>query len=278
MVYRIDVSTASATPPVPGTPGTEGFPTAGSPGTVPATIIDPYFIYALGEELRNIALGGGQTPTKSLVNQALTAIQIIAGLGAAGQNVVTGSYQMVESDLGKIILVDSTSAATITLLPLPASNGVTTMPNYTGAVVIRNIGSAPVTIAPATGGILDMTVKTLRTAQSCGLLPASDINSWRQLWNDAPSFQTITDQTANRALGTIYTNTNSSPMAVGVTAQSTSTGNNLQILVNGITVTVVGVPASGVEGSVFAIVPPGATYEVSAEVGSFTLQHWSETV
>jgi hypothetical protein len=75
MVYRLDVPTASATPPVVGTVGTEGFPTAGEPGVTPPAIIDPYWAYALCEEIRNVVLGAGITPQKSLVNQLASAIQ-----------------------------------------------------------------------------------------------------------------------------------------------------------------------------------------------------------
>lgn len=79
MVYRIDVPTASNTPPPVGNVGQEGYPTAGNPGITPPTTIDPYWAYSLCEEIRNVVVAAGLTPTKGNVAQLLQAIQSLPG-------------------------------------------------------------------------------------------------------------------------------------------------------------------------------------------------------
>ena len=77
MVYRYDGTDGISTPPSPGAVGAEVFPTPGNPPTVLPSEIDLYWIYSLCEEIRNVVVAAGFTPTKGLVNQLLGAIHAL---------------------------------------------------------------------------------------------------------------------------------------------------------------------------------------------------------
>lgn len=75
-MFRIDVPTAAGIIPVPAAPGTPGYFTNGNPGTsTPATIVDQDFLNMIQEELYAIATALGASPSKTVRNQCLTAIQ-----------------------------------------------------------------------------------------------------------------------------------------------------------------------------------------------------------
>src|SRR5262249_36256501 len=74
-MHRIDNPNAAAAKPTPNPPGTPGFFTAGSPltGTQP-TIVDFDWLNTVQEELINIVLKGGLTPSKTNDQQMLQAL------------------------------------------------------------------------------------------------------------------------------------------------------------------------------------------------------------
>lgn len=119
MVYRLDVPTASATPPAAGAVGTEGFPTAGSPPGVPPATVDPYWHYALCEEIRNVALAGGLTPSKTALNQQLQAMKRLFG----GNRTPLAVSQTLNADNAGLVVVNAATGPITVTLPLAASAG-----------------------------------------------------------------------------------------------------------------------------------------------------------
>ena len=71
-------SGTSASPPTPlGSPSV-GYPTAGNPGTgTPATKPGAYWYHQVGEELRNLILAAGLTPSDAALTQVSQAVQLL---------------------------------------------------------------------------------------------------------------------------------------------------------------------------------------------------------
>lgn len=90
--------------------------------------------------------------------------------------------------------------------------------------------------------------------------------------------QTWKDETANRALGTTYTNSTGKPIQVDVLVNGTSAANvTVTLVVNGVTIR--GQYASGAGQyihTITAIVPPGATYRAAVANGTGNLGFWNE--
>ncbi|MBV8047899.1 MAG: hypothetical protein JO171_12130 [Paludibacterium sp.] len=88
--------------------------------------------------------------------------------------------------------------------------------------------------------------------------------------------QTWQNVTASRAAGTTYYNTTGRPIVVSLMAGSTGFNTAAYLYVNGGAVSMFPYQASyGPSGSAFAVVPPGASYMVSSNVGS-CIQYWME--
>ncbi|WP_353191421.1 hypothetical protein [Pandoraea pnomenusa] len=89
-MYRIDDATAATALPAPEAAGTEGFFTEGNPASgTPATNVRGSWLNMIQEELRAIAVAGGQTPTKGVNNQVLAAItRMSSGVVGASRNLV----------------------------------------------------------------------------------------------------------------------------------------------------------------------------------------------
>lgn len=78
-MFRIDDPSAVGSLPTPAAAGTEGFFTEGNPGTgVPATRVTGDFLNLLQEELRNVVVAAGLTPSKTNNAQLLSAIRTLA--------------------------------------------------------------------------------------------------------------------------------------------------------------------------------------------------------
>ena len=84
--------------------------------------------------------------------------------------------------------------------------------------------------------------------------------------------------TANRAIGTVYTNTSGHPLDVHVTIQTgASVGDGCRLLVGGLEISQFFTQAAAsAYGNLSATVPVGATYEVTNAVGTNTLVIWDE--
>ncbi len=85
---------------------------------------------------------------------------------------------------------------------------------------------------------------------------------------------TLNNVLANRALNTVYTNSNARGIFVFVQGVSAGAGFNLVILVDGQQTMIIGQTSSGSAMSVFAFVPAGSTYEVTGP----NLGNWLEIV
>jgi phage-related tail fiber protein len=71
-------SGTSASPPTPLASPSVGYPTAGNPGTgTPATKPGAYWYHQVGEELRNLILAAGLTPSDAALTQVSQAVQIL---------------------------------------------------------------------------------------------------------------------------------------------------------------------------------------------------------
>lgn len=89
-MFRIDDPSASATLPTPESAGTEGYFTEGNPASgVPATLERASWFNMVQEELRNVVIAGGQTPSKTSYNQVLTAIRAMM---APGKSFASNGY------------------------------------------------------------------------------------------------------------------------------------------------------------------------------------------
>ncbi|HZR87903.1 MAG TPA: hypothetical protein VFB02_13925 [Bradyrhizobium sp.] len=77
-MYRIDNSTNVGSRPTPAAPGSAGYFTQGDPTTgVGGTILDADWANAVQEELIAVVLAAGLSPSKTALNQLLTAIQTL---------------------------------------------------------------------------------------------------------------------------------------------------------------------------------------------------------
>ncbi len=117
MVFRPDSASASATPPVMPPAGTEGYYTDGTPPSVPPTTVDAWYLHTLVEEIRNVVVGAGITPSKALVNQQLQAIKRIC---AANRGTIFTTATLTADNAGLVVV--NAAAGNITLT-LPAAAG-----------------------------------------------------------------------------------------------------------------------------------------------------------
>lgn len=75
-MFRIDDATAASSLPTPEAAGTEGYWTEGNPATgTPATLVRAAFLNMVQEELRNVVVAGGLTPSKTNYTQVRDAIK-----------------------------------------------------------------------------------------------------------------------------------------------------------------------------------------------------------
>ncbi|MFM2472372.1 hypothetical protein K6Y82_20965 [Burkholderia cenocepacia] len=85
--------------------------------------------------------------------------------------------------------------------------------------------------------------------------------------------------TSSRAIGTVYTNSTPRPLFVIVEVGMPATQNAAVVFrVNGLEVGVTYNPSGvgGLFGTLAAIVPAGATYQVANAAGTFSLSNWNE--
>jgi hypothetical protein len=107
----------------------------------------------------------------------------------------------------------------------------------------------------------------------------SDGTNWRVFSTSIaiPAFSTsFTQPTASRAVGTVYTNSTGLPMFVSIIGGTIGTFTNTTLNVNGVRVNEQGTPNNGTAVGVSGIVPPGATYECTADSSGINLNVWTE--
>lgn len=134
-MFRFDNSTASASRPTFPSPGTEGFPTDGTPGVTPATIVPAWWVHMLTEEMRNVVIASGISPVKNAVIQVVQSIRRMAGAKAGA---LTANTTLTADDAGFIAFNASAGNRTLTL---PAANAA-------AGTIDDGSGSPPATVVP----------------------------------------------------------------------------------------------------------------------------------
>lgn len=77
-MFRIDDPSAVGALPAPAAAGTEGYFTEGNPGAgVPPTRVRADWLNQIQEELRAVVVAGGLTPSKTTLNQLLSALNAL---------------------------------------------------------------------------------------------------------------------------------------------------------------------------------------------------------
>ncbi|WP_236862145.1 hypothetical protein [Burkholderia pseudomallei] len=146
-MYRIDDETAATSLPTPEAAAAEGYFTEGNPATgTPATKVRASWLNMLQEELRNIVLAAGLTPSKTNYAQVSTAIRALIQ-GSLGNfqafYAYTTNQTLTASQSGSVINFWGGSSSTFTL---PSASS---MPS-SGSFLFNNTSpSASVTIARA---------------------------------------------------------------------------------------------------------------------------------
>lgn len=83
-------------------------------------------------------------------------------------------------------------------------------------------------------------------------------------------------QGVTRAIGTTYTNSTGKPILVSITYSCNASNTVQGLIINGTTVYAGSVTTAGYPGSFTLVVPNGATYVTTTNVGTLTLVTWSE--
>jgi hypothetical protein len=128
-MYRIDDPSAATSLPVPEVAGAEGFWTEGNPvAGVAATLERASWFNMVQEELRAIAVTGGQTPSKTSYNQILLALQAMFGAGRVGHAYTANDWVPLPGGLivqwGQFLQSDNgTPVAYNVVVPIAFPNG-----------------------------------------------------------------------------------------------------------------------------------------------------------
>jgi len=140
-MFRIDDPTGVAVLPAPEAAGSERFFFDGDPvNNLPASIVRASFLNMVQEELRNVVLAGGLTPSKTTYNQVLTAIKKLVGTPSIWGKTSTGSAntQLLNPDAPVAQLVPGLN---INFVSGFQNNGpVTVNISGLGAVQVKKIG------------------------------------------------------------------------------------------------------------------------------------------
>lgn len=180
----------------------------------------------------------------------------------------SGAAYVVADSVGSYV-----SGATYSFVANVANTGTATVDFGAGAISIVLLGGG----TPAAGDIAPNSVVELRYDGTNFVLQNPVPARQSQLGS---LFTTITDETANRALSTTYTNSSNKPIYINVSATSSSTGAafTLSATINGTVFD--GSSENGANqteyAAVSAIVPAGATYSAAASSGTPTLTKWVE--
>ena len=205
-----------------------------------------------------------------------------------GQSSFTTSQTLGLAQNGQIVFFTGSTAATFTLPSAAIISG------HQCVFTISNQGTAPLTIVPQSGQAVDLNPAILQPNQTATVANDGTAN-WHHLSSEAGSTSpfavgnavsagqavalgqslagaSVTNQTANRALGTTYTN--STPRSIFVLVGSLIGSNgNLITYINGNLVANTGNGATAsAQVQTFFIVPPSSTYEVV----NGTLEQWYE--
>ena len=232
----------SASPTLTGTPLA---PTA-APGTNTTQIATTAFV-------QNVAGALGTMSTQNANAVAITG-GTVNGTTIGGTTAAVGTFSTLNT--ANAAITGGTITGITDLAVADGGTGASTL--SANAVLLGNGTSALQTVAPSTSGNVltsNGTTWTSATSKSIGV---------GQTWQDV---------TASRSNNTVYTNSTGRPIMVNVSAYAPAVANvEVWLYVNGMLVARdASFEASGVLGAfVTAIVPDGATYNITNLVGTLT--------
>lgn len=178
----------------------------------------------------------------------------------------TGLVNNTLSAPGAIGSVTPNTGAFTTLTastPIAVSSGGTGLATLTANnVILGNGTSTPSFVAPGTSGYV---LKSNGTTWVSGI-GTKGLGLAGEIWNNV---------TGSRTLGATYTNSFSYPIFVSASNGVNNGPTGIQVTINGTQISSEAYDANGTygRGTVWFIVPPGATYLVS---GSASVQYWWE--
>ena len=132
METRNYLSGASATPPTAPASPSNGYPTAGNPGTgTPATQPGPHWFYKIGEELRSLLTSASITPADTDLTQVAKAIQsgaLFTATNTGSSDVLVAAFSPIITVLtnGMSLSIRTTAANTSTTPTFTPNSGVIT--------------------------------------------------------------------------------------------------------------------------------------------------------
>lgn len=225
-------------------------------------------------DFRAASLGSGTVTPLSVTTAINVVVPSGATLGTASATqsriIVLAIQGPVNVELAVVNLAGSLNLDETTLINTVAITSGATLANAiysttarTG-VPFRVVGYIEST--QATAGAWATVPSTVQGAGGQALAAMSTIG-FGQLW------QTVT---GSRSMGTTFTNTTGKPILINVIGQLVNLGAELVVITGG--VTVYGSPTSAANSfsTLLALIPPGATYAVSANAGGSTLSAWVE--
>jgi hypothetical protein len=143
--------------------------------------------------------------------------------------------------------------------------------NALPADIVLNGGLTVADLLTANGGL------TVPSGQTLTVPPATASGQAVQQAQVINSAFTLTNETANRVLGTTYTNSNPRPLIAYVTAYGSSTSvGYLYGQINGENISESDTTSAQGKVAITLVVPPGCTYSALSGGGDVTLQLWWE--
>lgn len=128
-MFSIDDPSAAVALPTPEAAGTEGFWTEGNPALgVPATLIRASWLNMVQSELRNVVVAAGLTPSKTVYNQVLSAIQMLTQNGASIIGATSGTADAI---IGTFSPVPASATNGAPLMIRAALANATATPTFT---------------------------------------------------------------------------------------------------------------------------------------------------
>jgi hypothetical protein len=139
-MFRIDDPSAAAALPAPEAAGTEGYFTEGNPGVTAASLVRASFLNMIQEELRAIVVAAAITPSKTVYNQVLSALQALF-VGMTGNQTIAGTKTFSSPpkalNIAKVWARCNGAAATIT-----SSHNVSSLTRTSAGVYVLNYASS----------------------------------------------------------------------------------------------------------------------------------------
>lgn len=116
MEPRNYLANATANPPAKPTGPSNGYPQTATPGVNPATSPGPHWFYKIGEGLRSLISGSGQTPSDDDLAQVLKGIKRFSG----GNVTILTATATLTLDQAGLVLADASAGNIILTLPSAA--------------------------------------------------------------------------------------------------------------------------------------------------------------